>query len=411
VAGVCAGVAEYFTVDPIIVRIAAVVLALSGPGVIAYVLAWIFVPAADDDVPPPTAHRGEDRSDRGAQVFGIVLLAIAVSVLWGDWWSPARDWMLPFGLMALGAWLLLRRDDGPAVAGPGSTPSVASAAAPTPTSSGSPTDPTATDPTATDPMTTDPMSAEPVSAADSTSIDPTSVGPWPTAPWPASAADAARIDWSAPSTVGDGAARRRRRMVGPIVMGALLIWSGTAWLIGTPVETALAVALCILGIGFVLGAFVGGGWGLVVPAVAIGAALIVASTVDIPLSGPVGDITWAPDRPSAVEERYELSVGEGTLDLTGLALRGDDHLEVEAAVGIGHLVIEVPADATLIVSADVAAGEVMLLGTSDSGLTVSTERAFRGVDGEGTIELDLEVGLGQIEVRRGGVPIPVGIPR
>jgi signal transduction histidine kinase/phage shock protein PspC (stress-responsive transcriptional regulator) len=50
VAGVCAGVARWLGVDPIVVRLAAVVLALAnGIGVLAYVVAWIVLPEADDD--------------------------------------------------------------------------------------------------------------------------------------------------------------------------------------------------------------------------------------------------------------------------------------------------------------------------------------------------------------------------
>ena len=46
IAGVCGGLAEYFNIDPTIVRVAAVVLALMGPGLIAYVVLWIAVPKA-----------------------------------------------------------------------------------------------------------------------------------------------------------------------------------------------------------------------------------------------------------------------------------------------------------------------------------------------------------------------------
>ena len=110
IAGVCAGVAEYFNVDPVIVRIAAVVLAFSGPGICAYMLAWIFVPEAHGPIPYGAPQAPIDRKDRGTQIFGIVLLVLAVSVIWGDWWSPARRWLFPLGLMRLGGWLLLRRD-------------------------------------------------------------------------------------------------------------------------------------------------------------------------------------------------------------------------------------------------------------------------------------------------------------
>ena len=112
IAGVCAGVAEYFNVDPVIVRIAAVVLLFSGPGAFAYVLAWIFVPAEPTGPPATaapsrrsTARTGPPRSSASC------CSCLGVSVIWGDWWSPARDWLFPLGLMALGAWLLLRRDD------------------------------------------------------------------------------------------------------------------------------------------------------------------------------------------------------------------------------------------------------------------------------------------------------------
>jgi phage shock protein C len=44
IAGVCAGVADYLEIDPTIVRIIWAILALSGVGIIAYVLFWIIAP-------------------------------------------------------------------------------------------------------------------------------------------------------------------------------------------------------------------------------------------------------------------------------------------------------------------------------------------------------------------------------
>jgi phage shock protein C len=44
-AGVCGGLAKYFTVDATLVRVLFVVFALAGgPGLLAYVLLWILVP-------------------------------------------------------------------------------------------------------------------------------------------------------------------------------------------------------------------------------------------------------------------------------------------------------------------------------------------------------------------------------
>lgn len=43
--GVCGGIAEYFNIDPVIIRVIAVVLAFMGfIGLIAYIVAWIIVP-------------------------------------------------------------------------------------------------------------------------------------------------------------------------------------------------------------------------------------------------------------------------------------------------------------------------------------------------------------------------------
>lgn len=42
--GVCGGIGEYFDVDPTIIRLIAVVVALSGAGILAYIIAWIIIP-------------------------------------------------------------------------------------------------------------------------------------------------------------------------------------------------------------------------------------------------------------------------------------------------------------------------------------------------------------------------------
>ncbi len=49
-AGVCGGIAEYFEVDPPIVRLAWVLFTFAGgAGLVAYIIAWIIVPEAPQD--------------------------------------------------------------------------------------------------------------------------------------------------------------------------------------------------------------------------------------------------------------------------------------------------------------------------------------------------------------------------
>jgi len=48
IAGVCGGLAEYFDIDPTIVRLVFIVFALAGgPGILAYIIMWIVMPKAE----------------------------------------------------------------------------------------------------------------------------------------------------------------------------------------------------------------------------------------------------------------------------------------------------------------------------------------------------------------------------
>jgi phage shock protein C len=45
IAGVCSGIAEYFNVDPTLIRLLWLLFSLSGgAGVLAYFIAWIIIP-------------------------------------------------------------------------------------------------------------------------------------------------------------------------------------------------------------------------------------------------------------------------------------------------------------------------------------------------------------------------------
>lgn len=45
VAGVCGGLAGYFDIDPIIMRLLFLIFLFAGFGLLIYIIAWIFVPA------------------------------------------------------------------------------------------------------------------------------------------------------------------------------------------------------------------------------------------------------------------------------------------------------------------------------------------------------------------------------
>ena len=53
IAGICGGIAEYFDIDPTIIRLIALILVLSaGGGIIIYLIAWIIVLEKQESLHP-----------------------------------------------------------------------------------------------------------------------------------------------------------------------------------------------------------------------------------------------------------------------------------------------------------------------------------------------------------------------
>jgi phage shock protein C len=124
VGGVCGGLAEYLGADPTLVRLATVVLTLCFlPLVLAYLLAWIIVPAAPEGdeagAVSPAASPSPAAAERNRSpqlVAGFVLVALGLLLLaerlglfdlwffrwitWGNLW--------PLALVGLGLYLVYR---------------------------------------------------------------------------------------------------------------------------------------------------------------------------------------------------------------------------------------------------------------------------------------------------------------
>jgi phage shock protein PspC (stress-responsive transcriptional regulator) len=104
IGGVCGGIARYFNIDPVLVRVGAVALAvLGGAGVLAYLAAVLLIPKEGEGGRPPEA------PNRGLVVTGAVLLVVAICVVlpfqggWGAGWG-----LVPLGLVALAGLLVWR---------------------------------------------------------------------------------------------------------------------------------------------------------------------------------------------------------------------------------------------------------------------------------------------------------------
>lgn len=128
IGGVCGGIAEYFTIDPTIVRLAWILaIFLGGAGVVAYVIAWIIIPVHpeqewDDDWHWSSRVRGDtdsggepSKSAEGPRAFGLILVAVGVYLLARNFLPHlglGRFW--PVLLVALGLYLVYSamRSDG-----------------------------------------------------------------------------------------------------------------------------------------------------------------------------------------------------------------------------------------------------------------------------------------------------------
>lgn len=130
VAGVAGGLAEYFDIDPVIVRIVFIAAALlTGTGFIVYALLWMVVPYKDEVQNPvtepaaegattetgepvtgePIVNNYENRTRRRGHVAGYILIAIGCLFL-ADRFIPHFDaeefW--PLLVIALGVGLLIK---------------------------------------------------------------------------------------------------------------------------------------------------------------------------------------------------------------------------------------------------------------------------------------------------------------
>ena len=159
----------------------------------------------------------------------------------------------------------------------------------------------------------------------------------------------------------------------------------------------VAVALVIVGAGLVVGTWVGRARWLIAVAILLGLSIAPAALAEDAARDGVGNRTWTPTSSSS-PLTYDLGVGEGRLDLSQLPRTGLG-APIHARVRVGHLLVTVPTTMRVHVIAHTGMGEVLIVGESHGGTRVDQD-AFVGPVGAPIQELDLRVGIGQVEVRR-----------
>jgi phage shock protein C len=105
-AGVCGGLGRYLGVEPLLLRIAAVVLALAnGVGLIAYVVAWIAIP--EERAGQPVAAVRAPKQETGRLVLGGALVVLGLVLLLDRLVPDLQRLFWPLAVVAAGAAIML----------------------------------------------------------------------------------------------------------------------------------------------------------------------------------------------------------------------------------------------------------------------------------------------------------------
>ncbi|MVO83645.1 PspC domain-containing protein [Streptomyces sp. p1417] len=402
--GVCAGLGRHCDMDPVIFRIGLAVLAVtSGLGLVFYGFAWLFIPYEEEE-------ENEARRLLTGRVDGHALTAVLFSLVGCGVFltllnnSSALTFAAVLALLLAGAgyWSQQRGTPDP--------------------------DPVAAQAVADAPPET---LAPPVAGAPSWWRDPLTKGGshegvpnyfWGPAPvaveYQPDAPHAPVGRWTpGPVPTGPPGPRRPRgprwiggwvflAMVLAIALGTALTWEDQP--LGTSLQMGLACGLAVLGVGLMISSFLGRtGAGSIVLALIV--AALVACSAALPKSITTDWIRtdWRPAATADVRPKYELGTGVGTLDLGRIDLRKGQTLKTGVEVGAGKLKVIVPKDAEVRLRAEVGVGDIQLPDDRSEDVDVSPGRTEtktlappRGTKDGGTIELRLEVGVGQVEVAR-----------
>ncbi|MBZ0180359.1 MAG: PspC domain-containing protein [Melioribacteraceae bacterium] len=123
--GVAAGLGEYLDIDPVLVRIIFIILAIiNGMGIILYIVLWIVIPdigtieqektsvntepSSDTEANAPEEQKVKETSQSGRIVFGLILISIGAIFLL-ERIFPYFNFvdLIPIGFIAIGAVLVI----------------------------------------------------------------------------------------------------------------------------------------------------------------------------------------------------------------------------------------------------------------------------------------------------------------
>jgi hypothetical protein len=161
----------------------------------------------------------------------------------------------------------------------------------------------------------------------------------------------------------------------------------------------LALAVTILGLGLMVGAFAGRArWLILVGAIML-PTLVFSPFMGYDFDSRTFDIHAEPTSFAGLETEYHVNLGNMVIDLTELPWDGRE-ISLEASVDAGNLEIRVPDEVGIVGEASVNVGRVSEPGRSSGGVGDPLLEWDEKDAPLGTIRLDAHVNLGNIDIRR-----------
>jgi phage shock protein PspC (stress-responsive transcriptional regulator) len=197
---------------------------------------------------------------------------------------------------------------------------------------------------------------------------------------------------------------RETSYLGRITLGVLLVGLGVLAILdnipGLPIEAHprhyVALAVTILGVGLIVGGFVGRARWLIIPAAILIPTVLFSPAFEYEWSDENFDRSYAPDTFDELESGYTQEIGNVMIDLTELPWDGEE-VDLSVTVDAGNIEILVPPGVGLVGEATVDVGRVAAFGRESSGLG-GPSLTFNRPGPDGTVLLDAEVDLGNIEI-------------
>ncbi|MFI1013687.1 PspC domain-containing protein [Streptomyces sp. NPDC020965] len=394
--GVCGGLGRYFDIDPVIFRIVIGVLGVTGGvGLIFYGFAWLLIPLEDEE-------ENEARRLLTGRVEGAALTALFLALIGCGLFLTMLNsggtltFAAMLGLAVSGAavWSLRRRsvtpDSGPLDA------ATAHAVAEAPPETKAPPAPDSPS-WWRDPVTKDGTTGPPTGYlwGPDDGADPTGAA-----------------QEKGPSSAGTPGPRCIGGTVFTLAMVAGFLGIRLSWEtgpLGTSIQIGLVCALGVFGLGMVISSFLGRtGFGTTLMTAITAVLLAGAAALPKQITTEWARTEWNPSSITTVQPRYELGAGIATLDLSTLTVPGGQTVSTGAEVGAGRLKVLIPKDASVKLQVEAGFGDIKLPGEAkknDIDISPDQKRqltlpAPKGAKPSGTLELSLEVGVGQVEVSR-----------